>query len=586
MSYIKPIISEDLLNAFGWMLVHSFWQITLIALLLWIILSVNRNMGPAKRYQSAFCGMLLVLLSGILTFSYYYFGVDGFTEDLGNSPKSTLGDLLNKENSVGALPTQTTYFFNSQFPLMVTFWLVGFGVFMFRLIFGLVYIQYLKRVGQKTLSLQWHDLVNALSKQLKVQKEVDIAESSLITVPLVIGHFQPLILFPVGVINQLSVAEVEAIIAHEIAHIVRKDYLQNIVLSLIEAIYFYHPAVWWIAWLLRVEREHCCDDLAIQHCVAPIPYAKALYHIESMNQRTPIFSMPFGNKQPLLLHRIQRILNHPQKKSDMMEKLMVTILLIFGIFILSASSFISESEGIKNVEPSLSPLEKELVTKNKKNLVVEEIPLIDLKKHSTKSLKNGQEKREVITKEASKSFPLTKEIIKPLLPVEPRDTLPKREVPTFTFSKDGQSIKIQTKANKITHLTVNGKQIPKAVYPKYEAQLAKLMNVPPPPPPPPPLSAERANAAPPEKISEELYSQLETLQEKQQLALEKYLGKGQSQLKLLEEWQNMFLDQVKKANYNHELLGQWVEYQEAYLSDLEKQQSYIIDDLIALSRAQ
>lgn len=584
MNYIKPIISENLLNAFGWMLVHSFWQITLIALLLWIILSVNRNMLPAKRYQSAFYGMLLVLLSGILTFSYYYFGVDGFTEDLGNSPKGTLGDLLNKENRVGALPTQTTYFFNSQFPLMVTFWLVGLGVFMFRLIFGLVYIQYLKRVGQKRLPSQWHNLVNALSKQLKVQKGVDIAESSLITVPLVIGHFQPLILFPVGVINQLSVAEVEAIIAHEIAHIVRRDYLQNILLSLIEAVYFYHPAVWWMSWLIKVEREHSCDDLAIQHCVAPIAYAKALFHIESMNQQTPIFSMPFGNKQPQLLHRIQRILNHPHKKSDMMEKLMVTTLLIFGIFILSASSFISESEGIKNVEPTVTISEKVKGTKNKKNPLVEEISVIDVGKQSTKKLKKESANQITDTKKVAK--PAAKTIIKPLFPTERQDTLPKKGIPTFTFSKDGQNIKIQTKASKITHITVNGKQVPAAVYPKYEAQLAKLMDVPPPPPPPPPLSAEKAISNPPEKISAEFFNQLETLLEKQLLALQKYLGKKQTQLKRLEEWQNMFLDQVKKANYNHELLGQWVKYQEDYLKDLEKKHAYVIDDLIELSRTQ
>ena len=79
----------------------------------------------------------------------------------------------------------------------------------------------------------------------------------------------------------LTPAQVEAILAHELAHIRRHDYAVNVLQTLAETLLFYHPAVWWVSKRIRVEREHCCDDIAVAICGDPIGYAQALAELET-----------------------------------------------------------------------------------------------------------------------------------------------------------------------------------------------------------------------------------------------------------------------------------------------------------------
>src|SRR4029077_10699398 len=104
---------------------------------------------------------------------------------------------------------------------------------------------------------------------------------TLVDVPTVVGWLRPAILLPIAALAALSPAQVEAILAHERAHIRRHDCAMNVLQTIAETLLFYHPAVWWLSKRIRVEREHCCDDVAIAVCGDPVGYAQALAELES-----------------------------------------------------------------------------------------------------------------------------------------------------------------------------------------------------------------------------------------------------------------------------------------------------------------
>ena len=96
----------------------------------------------------------------------------------------------------------------------------------------------------------------------------------MVEVPTVIGWLRPVVLMPASALSGMGPQQLEAILAHELAHIRRHDYLVNLLQTVVETLLFYHPAVWWLSGRIRVERENCCDDLAVSLCGDPYAYAE------------------------------------------------------------------------------------------------------------------------------------------------------------------------------------------------------------------------------------------------------------------------------------------------------------------------
>ena len=120
-----------------------------------------------------------------------------------------------------------------------------------------------------------------LAHRLGLPPPRHVVESALVDVPTVVGWLRPAILLPIAALASLTPAQVEAILAHELAHIRRHDYAVNLLQTIVETLLFYHPAVWWLSQRIRVEREHCCDDIAIAVCGDPLGYAQALAELET-----------------------------------------------------------------------------------------------------------------------------------------------------------------------------------------------------------------------------------------------------------------------------------------------------------------
>lgn len=124
--------------------------------------------------------------------------------------------------------------------------------------------------------------------------------------PSVVGWLRPVILLPMSAVTGLAPDQLGAVLAHELAHIRRHDYLVNLLQMAAEALLFYHPAVWWVSGRIRVEREFCCDDLAVSVCQNAVTYARALSTLEKLRPAIPAIAM--GSTGGPLLARIQRIL--------------------------------------------------------------------------------------------------------------------------------------------------------------------------------------------------------------------------------------------------------------------------------------
>ena len=192
-------------------------------------------------------------------------------------------------------------------PMLVAVWLAGVSLLTVRLLGGWMWVQRMKRHGSTAASRELQAMVVRLSKRLHISRSVRLLQSSAVDVPTVIGWLRPVILLPASALAGLSPTQLEAILAHELAHIRRHDYLVNLLQTLLETLLFYHPAVWWLSRRIRDERENCCDDLAVSLCGDPgglRPRAGATSKNIAAS-RGPLVMAASGR---LLLQRIRRLL--------------------------------------------------------------------------------------------------------------------------------------------------------------------------------------------------------------------------------------------------------------------------------------
>jgi hypothetical protein len=198
-----------------------------------------------------------------------------------------------------------------------------------------------------------------------------------------------MILFPLGVVTGLPRDQVEALLAHELAHILRKDYLVNILQSFVDILFFYHPGMRWISSQIRSERENCCDDIAVSISGNSLNVAKALTNIQGYDMRTPYPALAAANKRlgsRGLLARIRRLVSPPAKGSGFAAGTSGAVVLVVGLLTLMVST---------NAAAALS---RDLV--NEKNTAKESVPPVDQEKDKEKELEKKEQ--EELTKLKSK----------------------------------------------------------------------------------------------------------------------------------------------------------------------------------------
>jgi uncharacterized protein (TIGR03435 family) len=192
-------------------------------------------------------------------------------------------------------------------PWVVAVWLTGATALWVRLIGGLILAARLRSQMVRPVPAVWQQTLDRLKARMRISGPVRLLQSSLVQTPAVVGWLRPVVLTPLGALAGLPAEQMEALLLHELAHIQRYDYLVNMLQRVIEAVLFYHPAVWWVSGHMRAERELCCDDAAVSEVGDAVLYARALAGLGLLCP--PVVMAANGGS---LAHRIGRLLGQPR----------------------------------------------------------------------------------------------------------------------------------------------------------------------------------------------------------------------------------------------------------------------------------
>ena len=312
----------------GWTLLHSIWQGTAIAALLYVTLLVLRRRSAAERHAICLFAAVAILGATILTFSRTAprdvttfrakevitarssLGPPRFADEpfaktargggFATANETSLPDLQSTADRLG-IPWRLRL--ETWLPWISSFWTGGVLLLSLRHVGGWWRLRTLRSRAVPARN-QFRDLVNNLKRRFECSSPVRLLESAEAASPMLAGLFKPVILLPLHAMTGLSPAEIEAVLAHEMAHLVRRDAWSNLALVTIETMFFYHPAIWWIASRAREEREHAADDLALQICTDRRVYADALFHLAEARNIPSLSLAATGGR---LLNRIRRV---------------------------------------------------------------------------------------------------------------------------------------------------------------------------------------------------------------------------------------------------------------------------------------
>ena len=342
MNFITSWMQSDDMKALGWTFVHSLWQIALIGFLLFVILRLIPGRSAHTRYTISTISLWLIVATAAVTY------IIMLPED--KQVKEISGNLIFVNTTAPlSFTAKVSAWLEMNMPMMLTIWLGGVAILLLRLLLSLGWISHIRNNAVHQVELQTS--LNAIIDRLSLKINPGVSTSGHVPSPLTIGYFKPLILFPVGIINQLTPAEVEVILTHELAHIVRRDYLSNLIQSFIETLFYYHPITWWISRVVRTERENRADDLAISWCGDQLGYAKALMTVQEMQvQSTPTLAIGFASRKGAMLARIQRILNLPYQNHNQMEKTVLLSLCSLCFLAFTLSSHTSPKDQVVKTE--------------------------------------------------------------------------------------------------------------------------------------------------------------------------------------------------------------------------------------------
>jgi len=316
------------IDVVGWTLLHFVWQGALIAVFAGGVLRLLKSSRPQLRYAIACAALATMLASPVATALV-----------LSNAPRAALLDrvhvLRSPQGTVvglavlppsspaagggsGSTPAPTELRLpvalntDTLFSTIVTLWLAGVSILLARLAAGCWRVRSLQLLARQEPPSRWQVLAENLAQRLRLERSFLIVDSARVSTPTVIGWLRPVVLLPVAALAGLTPLQVEAILAHELAHIRRHDFLINLLQTLGETALFYHPAVWWISSRIRSEREHCCDDVAVSVCGDAREYAAALTELASWSMAHPPLAMA-ATRGPLL-DRVRRLLHVPESR--------------------------------------------------------------------------------------------------------------------------------------------------------------------------------------------------------------------------------------------------------------------------------
>lgn len=299
-----------LLEAAGLALLHSLWTGALIAAALAFALLFLR--GARARYSAAVVALGLFALTPLFW--------------LLPEPAGPIASVApSSAAAIAAAPAPAPHWLT----LLPYAWALGAALFAVRALGGWAVVLRLRRQGARVIDPLILGAVQKWSAELGIMRRVHVLTAAVES-PVTLGWWRPVVLLPLSALTGLGRPELEAVLAHELAHIARHDYLINWLQVWFEVVYFYHPAAWWLSSVLRREREYCCDDIAVQLSGDRARYARALLQLADLQScRPPALAARQGDLET----RIRRILQVNQPSAPPVWALP---LLLLAVSLLSA----------------------------------------------------------------------------------------------------------------------------------------------------------------------------------------------------------------------------------------------------------
>jgi len=346
MTIIHDIFPFPFINALGWTLLHSIWQIMIIGCILVLVRMVLANLSPHIKYRISVLAMILIVFFSVVTFFTYYQSQDYFAipeKNAGNDEQ--IIPLYSAEIIAGkasAVPEQhisimIKAFLQEHLGSLVFIWFIGIVLLSVKVGGGYFNAQRIKVRKTRNIPEELNSKITGLCAELGLKKQVNVLQSKAVILPAVIGYLKPAIILPAAMITGMPANQLESIIIHELAHIVRKDHLVNLIQSFVEIIYFYHPLIWWISNTIRLDREQSCDDMVVQLSDNSLDYAKALSELAGYSISTSNSVVGLTGKKNHLLKRIKRITNQPLMRENFSSGLLSLLLIIITVFSVSFS---------------------------------------------------------------------------------------------------------------------------------------------------------------------------------------------------------------------------------------------------------
>lgn len=341
MTHFASWVSPDVLRTLGWSLVHFLWQGAAIAALLATAMAMCR--GAAARYALAIGALVMMLAAPVITFAILsHSSADGSSSiapalSLSSLPRILSSSSAAAHDSSAVRMTPRSSMRADALLWFVELWFAGVMILSLRTAGGVLLIERMRRRDAKPVSAKLRDLCAAVQQCLGITRAIRYCESTLLDAPAVVGWFRPAILLPITALTGLSDEQLQAVIAHELAHIRRFDNFVNLFQIAVETLLFYHPAVWWVSKRIRAERENCCDDAAISVCNDAVEYARALALMAEW-RTAPALAMAV-NRGPLAA-RIARLIGAGRARSEIRSAGIAVSFICLAGAVIAANGFV------------------------------------------------------------------------------------------------------------------------------------------------------------------------------------------------------------------------------------------------------
>lgn len=243
-------------SVLGWCLVHFVWQAVIVG----VVYGLLRNLLPRgnPRYLAAMLAMLVMSVCPVVT-AWHELSVGALPMDLAGAKVTATSTAASSANAMSA---SWRSLLDAALPWLVLAWAIGTGLLAVRVCRQWLGLRAMLRAAEKLP--EWQSRARYFADRLGLRLMVPVLASVRVATPTLVGWLRPAVVLPLAVLARMPAAQIDLVLAHELAHLKRFDHLANLFQVVLETLFFYHPVVHWISREARNERELCCDALALR----------------------------------------------------------------------------------------------------------------------------------------------------------------------------------------------------------------------------------------------------------------------------------------------------------------------------------